>query len=114
MKRSLRQALVESHIAAVTIALLLLWSLNNFVDALWKELPRTIEFVVTVVAIRDIPYSARTFTVAAGLELMVVGHYLYFALACFFAASVLSHWVYGAGPLRSLFRYGKSNGGKYV
>lgn len=114
MKRSLRQTLAESHIAAVTIALLLFWSLNNFFYALLSQLPGAIEFLVTAVAIRGIPYSARTFTSADRLELMLIGHYLYLALAGFFAASLLSHWVYGAGPLRSLFRYRKPNGGKYV
>ena len=109
MKISLRQILADSHVAAVAIALLLLWSLDGLVDALWVPLSRAIEFLVTAVAILDVPYFSRILTTADRLNLLVVGGYLYSALASFFAAWVLSHWVYGAGPLRSLISYGKTN-----
>ncbi len=102
MKRSLRQVLADSHIAAVTIVVLLLWSLDDAFRALWDPFFRAISFLSTAVAIFDIPSFSRTFTTADRLSLITVGAYLYWALVTFFAAWILSRWVYGMGPLRSL------------
>jgi len=109
MKISLRQILADSHVAAVAIAFLLLWSLDGLFGALWLPLSRIIDILVAAVAILDVPYFSRILTTADRLNLIVVGGYLYLASASFFAAWALSHWVYGAGPLRSLFSYGKTN-----
>ena len=60
MKRSLRQILDDSHIAAVTIAVLLLWSLDGAFQALWIPVSRAVGFLLTAVAILDIPYFSPT------------------------------------------------------
>ncbi len=114
MRTSFRQTLADSHIAAVTIALLLLWSLDSVFGALWVPLSRAISYLLTAVSIMDIPYFSRTLTTADRLNLIVVGGYLYSAIASFFAAWVLSYWVYGAGPLRSLTRYSKNSGRRHA
>lgn len=112
MKHSLRQTLADSHIAAVTIALLLLWSLDSLFRALWEPFSRAISVLFTAVAIFDIPYYSRT--TADRLNLIVVGVYLYSAFIGFLAAWALSHWAYDTGPLRSLTGYVKTSGRKHV
>lgn len=114
MNVSLRQTLADSHIAAVTIALLLLWSLDNLFHALWEPFSRAIGFLFTAVAIFDVPYFSPILTTADRLNLIVVAGYLYSAFVSFLAACVLSHWVYDTGPLRSLTGYGKTSGRKHV
>ncbi|MGH9570246.1 MAG: hypothetical protein ACRD4F_11425, partial [Candidatus Angelobacter sp.] len=115
MKRSLRQTLADSHIAAVTIALLLLWSLDNAFRALWEPLSRAMSFLFTAVAILDIPYFSSTITIQDRLSLFILGTHLYWALVNLFAAWLLSNWVYRSGPLSSLSRYSKNiSGSKHV
>ena len=60
MNRSLRQVLADSHIAAATIAVLLLWSIDGAFRALWIPVSRAVEFLFTAVAIFDIPYFSPT------------------------------------------------------
>jgi hypothetical protein len=64
MERSLRQILADSHVAAVTIALLLLWSFDGAIQALWEPASRAIEFLITAVAIFDIPSHSATVSFA--------------------------------------------------
>jgi hypothetical protein len=105
MKRSLRQILADSHIAAVTIAVLLLWSLDGAFHALWESVSRVLSFLGTAVAIFDIPYFAPTLTFEDRVSLVTASAYLYEAMVSFSAAWILSRWVYGVGPVRSLNRY---------
>ena len=104
MKPPLRTTLAESHISAITIVVLLLWSLGSAFQALWAPFFRVAEYLFTAVAIRDIPF-AGPFTFADRVMLFVRIQYVFSALVSFAAAWLLARWVYGEGPLRSLSRY---------
>jgi hypothetical protein len=105
VKPSVREILAGSHIAAIAIAVLLLWSIEWGFRALWSPLPRVATFLVTAVAIRGIPYFPSTLTGADRAMLVSTLFYLFGALACIAAAWLLSRWVYGVGLLRSLSKY---------
>jgi len=102
VNRSLREILAESHISAVAVAVLLLWSIASGFQALWGPLSHAASFVFTAVAILDIPYISPTRTFADRLELINSAQFLFDSLISFAAACLLSRWVYGVGPLRSL------------
>ena len=102
MKGRLRQALADSHVADVTIAVLLIWALDAAFRALWGPLYELVAFVFTAIAIWDIPYIPPTPTVADRLMLIMTGYLAYGAIVCFLGAWLLSRWVYRMGPLRSL------------
>jgi hypothetical protein len=108
MKLSLRQILADSHIAPVTIAVLLLWSFEGAFRALWEPLSRVVGFLSTAIAIFDIPYFSPTPTLTDRIMLMTALVYLYNAVVSLSAAWFLSRWVYGVGPVRSLTRYRES------
>jgi hypothetical protein len=101
-KRSLRQVLKDSHVAFVAIALLLLWSLGDLFHGLWDPVSRLGGFFLFAIAIRDIPYFSFTLTTADRLRLIISGYFLYGAVASFSAAWLLSRWVYGMSPVRTL------------
>ncbi|MGB6386326.1 MAG: hypothetical protein WBD25_15565 [Terriglobales bacterium] len=105
MKRSFREILADSHTAAVTIAVLLVWSLDGAFRAVWGPAFRAVSFLVTAVAIFNIPYFSPTLDVADRLTLIATFSYLYSAAISLLAACLLSRWVYGVGPLRSLMNY---------
>lgn len=103
----LRTTLAESHISAITIAVLLLWSLSSLWSiflVLVRPSFRIAEYLVTAVAIRGIP-SGGPFIFGDKATLLVGAQYLFNALVRFAAAWMLAWWVYGDGPLRSLSRY---------
>jgi hypothetical protein len=102
MKGRLRQVLADSHVAAVTIAVLLLGVLDAMCRGLWDPLYDLGAFVFTGIAIWDIPYISPTPTVADRLMLIITVHFVYSALIGILGAWLLSRWVYGMGPLRSL------------
>ena len=89
MNRSLREILGETYIAAVAIAVLLFWSIELVLWALWGPCYRAAEFV---------------FTMPDWLLVFRTVSYLYGALISLAAAWVLSRWIYGAGPLRALMQ----------
>jgi len=101
VKASLREILAHSRISAVAIALLLLWSLNSGNQALWKPLPGAMFYLATSAAIRGIPHISFIDRVTWTLTLSELLN----ALICFGAAWLLSRWVYGVGPFRSLSKY---------
>jgi hypothetical protein len=103
MKPSLRELLAESHIAAVAIAVLLLWSLDSGFRALWRPLSHVLGFLFTAVAILDMPYFS--FGLEERVILITTFFYLLAALISLAAAWLLSHSVYGRSPLRSLSTY---------
>jgi hypothetical protein len=108
MKRSLRQSLADSHIATVTIAVLLLWSLDGVFHALLAPVFRAVFFLFTAAAIRGIPHYSPTFTLEDRIMLVITSAYLGSAVVSFLAAWLLSRWAYGVGPVRSLTRYSKN------
>jgi hypothetical protein len=105
MKVSLREVLAESHIAAVAVAVLLLWAITSAAWAISTPVYRAAEFVVTAVAILGIPYSSHTWNASDWFMFVTTGYSLYGALVSFAGAWVLSHWVYGVGPFRALIEY---------
>jgi hypothetical protein len=107
VKPSLRKILADSHVAAVAIAVLLFWSLDWTSRGLCGPLYRAADFLFTAVAILGIPYFSRTLTLADFLMLIRAFFYLIDALIAFAAAWLVSRWVYGAGPFRSLSAYWK-------
>jgi hypothetical protein len=100
--RSVRETLADSHISAVAIAVLLLWSLDSGFRALWSPLARAANFLFTAVAILDIPYFSPTLNSEDREMLIFTLFYLFSAFVSFAAAWLLSRWVYGVGPLCSL------------
>ncbi len=100
---SFREIMAESHIAAISIAVLLVWSLTLGLQALWSPLWRAAGFIFTAVAILNIPYD--TFTHNDRLMLLHTFTYLFTAFIYLAAAWVLSRWAHGMGPLRSLSKF---------
>jgi len=100
--KGLRRVLADSHVAAATIAVLLLWALDAAVRGLWDPVCKLGAFVIAGIAIRDIPYISPRLTVFDRLMLITTGYFAYLAIVCVLGAWLLSRWVYGTGPLRSL------------
>jgi len=109
MKPSLRQVLADSHIAAVAIAVLLLWSLDGAFRGLWGPVYGVVEYLFTAIAILDIPYFS---SALARFALVETCSYLYMAVVTFSASWLLSRWVFGVGPIRSLARRYKDFSGR--
>jgi F0F1-type ATP synthase assembly protein I len=105
VKTSFREILAESHISAVAIVVLLLWSLDSTVKALWGPLSAAARFLFTVVAILDIPYHSPALARVDRLMWIATGFNLFNASMSLAAAWLLSRWAYGVGPLRSLSKY---------
>ena len=105
--RPMRTTLAERHIAAVAIAVLLIWSVQSFCQALWPPLSRVLEFVFTGIAILGIPYFDAPLNVRdrTTLTFMLIG--LVYSIITLAAANLLSHYVYGRGPILALSAYGK-------
>jgi hypothetical protein len=91
-KSSLREVLADSHVAAVAIAFLLLWSLDAAFHAIWDPVLYLGFFRLTGTAIQDISY----------FMLITSFYFLYSAIVSLLTAWLLSRWVYGKGPLHSL------------
>jgi len=105
MRLSLRQVLADSHVAAIAIALFLLWSLDAAFSALWPPVSHALQYVFTAIAILDIPYFSHTFTVADRSMLILSLVYVYSCIVSLSAAWLLSKWIYGAGPFRALMSF---------
>ena len=105
MRPSLRESLAESHVSAIAIAVLLIWSLDAGFRALWGPLSRVASFLFTAVAILDIPYFSFSFNGYDRILLTTAFLYLFHSLIALAAAWLVSRWVYGVGPLRSLSAY---------
>ena len=99
--KSLRTILADSQIAAIAIAVLLFLSLYSACWALWLPLQAAASFLLDLAMSRD-PYSASALD---RVVVLVATSWLFYSLAYFAAAELLSRWVYGMGPLRSLSRY---------
>jgi hypothetical protein len=102
MKPSLRKTVANTHIAAVTIAVLLLWALDDEFRVLWEPIQRVATYLFTALAILDIPYHSPVPGMEAQISLLTTGLYMLSAFTTFISAWLLSHWVYGVGPIRAL------------
>jgi hypothetical protein len=102
MKPSFRQVLADSHVSAVAIAILLIWSFESVLDAFWDPFLNAFSFLITAVAILGLPYIPPQLSFSQRLMLITSCSSLFNALSCFAAAWLLSRWVYGMGPVHSL------------
>ena len=105
MKPSLREILADSHVAAVAVAVLLLFSMDSGFRALWGPLFRVGSFVFTAVAILGIPYFDRGLSIVDRFMMLTTFSYLFGSASSLGAALFLSRWVYGVGPLDCLRAY---------
>ena len=55
MRTSLRQILADSHVSAVAIVVLLIWSLGFLIDAVWNPILQAVSYLATAVAILGLP-----------------------------------------------------------
>jgi hypothetical protein len=101
MQRSLREILFESHIAAIAVAIFLLWFLDGIFQALLPLLYDAANFMFTAIAIFGIPYISWKLEISGP----VMFAYLYSAGASLLAAYILSYWVYRSGPFEVLASY---------
>ena len=107
MHRSLplRQILADSHVAAVTVTVLLVGALDSAFRAIVEPCSRILTFVLTAIAIRDIPFISSELTFADRIFLETTAVYLYASAVSFAAAWLLSRWVFRLSPLQALARY---------
>ena len=92
MRASLREVLADTHVATVTIAVLLLWTLDSAFRALWGPLSSVAGFVFTGVAILDIPYFSPALSGPDRLIVVTTLLYLCGAAISLSAAWLLSRW----------------------
>lgn len=105
MKPSLRKVLADSHIAAVAILVLLAWSLEWILSALWSPFVRVADFVFNAIAILDIPSGLGHFSIIDRVALIVSASYCIYAAISIAGAWLLSRWVYGVTPISTLREY---------
>jgi hypothetical protein len=105
VKASLRGTLAESNVSAVAIAVLLFWSLHWGILALKGPVFSALDWIVTAIAIGGIPFRDHGFTFSDRIFLATTFAYLFYSLLSFTAAWLLSRWIFGAGPFRSLAKY---------
>lgn len=101
----IRRALAESHVAAVTIAVLILWAANDTFMAVWPFVSRAISFLFRAVAILDIPYFSTVLTAYDRISIVISASYAYSAVLSAIAAALASKWVYGGTPIKVLSLY---------
>lgn len=99
---SMRKMLAESHVGAVSIAALVLWSLDDAFRALWGPISHLLYFLFTAIVILDIPYGS---LLPDRFALVNSFFYALGAISAFLGAWLASRWIYGSGPLRALGRY---------
>lgn len=92
----LRKVLADSHVSAVAIAVLLFQSLDAAFWVLWHPIS---------VAMTAFPSFPRTLLIPDRLTLFISFSYLFGSFVSLAASWLLSRWVYGMGPLRSLSKY---------
>lgn len=100
--KHLRETLADSHIAAVAIAVLLFITLREVITVLLPVLGQVLGFILNALAIQDLPYYSSTIVV---FTLSGTALYLCNAVIAFYAAWLLSQWVYHADPLATLRSY---------
>jgi hypothetical protein len=98
----LRRVLADSHISDVAIAALVLRSLDSAFRILWPPIANAATFLFTAIAILDVPYFSRTLNTFDRILLMEMSKNLISASIAFTSAWLLSRWMYGVGPIRSL------------
>lgn len=111
MQPSRRQILIDSHVGAIAIAILLFSSLSAAFMALWEPANVALYFLASEAAGKphfadlDLDFATRHILSDELANLPVTLSILVSALACILAAWLLSRWTYGIGPLRALGSY---------
>jgi hypothetical protein len=111
VQASLRRVLIDSHVAAVAIAILIILSLNAAIMALWGFANDVLYYLAAEAAGKPpfahlnlahaTPYILSNMLTNLPVRLSI----LVSALVCILAAWMLSRWTYGVGPLRTLGSY---------
>lgn len=101
MQASFRTTLADSHVAAITVAILLFCSLAGFSGALFYLVNHLVLFVRLVLTDRSFDVSRELAAVDPEMVPRMLSA-LAGAFAVIFSAWLLSHWAYGVNPLRSL------------
>jgi hypothetical protein len=111
LKPSLKAVLAESHIAAVAIAVLLVWAIDKGLEGAFYPLMRfslwLADLAVTASVTGEIPYISTHLTVLDQLIWVPFIWEFLCGLMYFTAACVLSRWVFGGGPFQCLQEYGR-------
>jgi hypothetical protein len=111
MHPSLRKTLADSHVAAVTIAVLLFSSISAAFMALWGFIDGALYTLAAEAAAKpsladlNLDYATSRMLSEAMDNLPVTLSLMVSAFVCMFAAWLLSRWTYGVGPLRTLGSY---------
>jgi hypothetical protein len=103
---SLRKTLADSHVSAIAIAMLLFRSLDSALWVLWGPLSDGPFFFFSNGVIFDVVGFSRALMNNNRFSLFLTFSWLLNSLVYLAAAVLLSRWVYGMGPLRSLSKYG--------
>ncbi len=107
MQGSLRKVLIDSHVAAIVIAILLAGTIGCVVDALLDPASRVLSFLTIAMATNSPPYLPRTIEFAAReVSLQIPLFNLSIAANNLICIWLLSIWVYGTNPIRVLSMYG--------
>ena len=102
---SIRRALAGSHVAAVTIAILLLWTIDGAFRAFWPPFLRATNYVMMAVATLDVSYLHPKLSYVDRSVLLFSCLYVYGTVVSLSAAWILSLWVYRTGPFGVMRRY---------
>ncbi|MGA7794188.1 MAG: hypothetical protein WCA19_14225 [Candidatus Acidiferrales bacterium] len=111
MRPTFREVLAYSHIAAIAIAVLLVWSIDSGVKAVLSLLVLAFEFSDSVVTAGLMWWQnginlmrSRDMFFDPSLFVMTM-KYFFWTVSSFGAAWIVSRCVYGVGPLRTLSTY---------
>jgi len=102
MQTSLRKVLVDSHVAAITIAVLIFIAVGNLYSAIGYPALRGVQFLITAIGESELPYIPHRLDLGTFFEYLGPLTGLLHAVVAFGGAWLVSHWVYGVGPLRAL------------
>ncbi|HEV2484412.1 MAG TPA: hypothetical protein VGT08_02680 [Terracidiphilus sp.] len=106
MQATLRKVLIDSHVAAIAIAVLLAGAIEFVFIALFDPASRVLSFLTIAVATNSPPYIPRTVDYAArNVSLQASLFDLSVALNNLACAWLISRWAYGTGPMRILRNY---------
>ncbi len=109
MRPSLKTILLESHVAIVTIAILLAECLIRLFQLVWVPTRQILDILIDAV---EYPYVRHAFGGILNSDLIWM--VLFDALPFLAAAWSLSFWVFGVGPIKALATYQATARSQYV
>jgi hypothetical protein len=105
MTQSLRKSLAESHVAAIAIAILMFWASGGLVSIVGPLFEAVVRFLFFAVGAVDLSFGLTAFRDLRN-EYQVLGLGIAFSLLEFVGAFLVAKFVYGAGPIAVLVKYG--------